>query len=236
MSFHSPRSQKIIGLREKVLKYDNLLKRWGINIVEELGCSTQGCAYLTDLGRAAKITTDWDEIRMGQWLYMAQKEGENHPSLPQVFLVRMLEPGLFLIVREALQDIEFDHPYWFDDVISEGVYHLFSGFSAEIQDGTPFGEAFGGYTIAVNMLFENVLEKANNAEYDNVWADDIDKAEEIWKSVQWLLDRNILICDILSDNWGARQDGTIVIRDLGCNTAPILDASLFLPYRPRQRY
>ena len=223
---------KIAALREKVIQYDNQIRQWGVVIVEELGCSTQGCAYETLDGKAAKITTDWDEIRLGQWLYMAQRSGLQHSSFPEIFLVRMLEPGLFLIVREELKDLEFEHPYWFDDVLSEGIYHLYSGFSAEVQDGTPYHDAFDGYALAVDMLFENVLEKANNAEYEDVWADDIDKAEEIWKSIQWLLSHNILICDIISDNWGVREDGTIVVRDLGCNTAPILDASLFLPYRP----
>jgi hypothetical protein len=232
MAFDPSHSSKIAALREKVIQYDNQIRRWGVVIVKELGCSTRGCAYQTLDGRAAKITTDWDEIRLGQWLYVAQKSGLRHKSFPDIHLVRMLEPGLFLIVREELEDLEFDHPYWFDDVLSEGVYHLFSGFSAEVQDGTSYQEAFGGYILAVNMLFENVLEKANNAEYEDVWADDIDKAEEIWKSIQWLLSHNILICDIISDNWGVREDGTIVVRDLGCNTAPILDASLFLPYRP----
>lgn len=231
MSF-SPRTHKIIELREKVIQYDNRIRQLGVEIVEELGCSTQGCAYLTSDGRAAKITTDWDEIRLGQWLYIAQKEGKNHPSLPKIYLVRMLEPGLFLIVREELSDVEFEHPYWFDDEIAEGAYHLFSGLIAEVERGTSYGDAFEGYALAISMLFSSIIDKANNAEYEDVWADDIDKAEEIWKSVRWLLDHNILICDIISDNWGVRKDGTIVIRDLGCNNAPILDPSLYLPYRP----
>jgi len=30
-----------------------------------------------------------------------------------------------------------------------------------------------------------------------------------------------------------RTNGKIVIRDLGCNTAPILEAELFLPFPPK---
>jgi len=233
MSIPSPRKRKIDSLRENVLRYSDQIQAMGVEIVEELGCSTQGCAYLTSDGQAAKITTDWDEIRFGQWLYMLQRSGETPKALPSISLVRMLKPGLFIIVREELGDLEFEHPFWFDDVISEGVYHLYQGFVAEVLGGTPYLTAFDGYVLAVNMFFKDVIDKANDAFYEDVWADDIDKAEEIWKAIQYLLSKRILICDILSENWGVREDGTIVVRDLGCNTAPILDASLYLPYSPR---
>ena len=229
----SPRTQRKIDIENRLLPYLELMNSLGVNFRQVLGCSTQGCAYTAGFGRIAKITQDWDEIRLAQWTKLYQAEGGAFKGLPEIYLVKFLEPSLFLIIREDLSDLHFDNQDWFDDNIADKVYEYYRAFVTEHNEGITYTKAFLRFKQNIKNLFNYVTQRAENADYDDVWADDIDKVYAIQECVEWLLDHNILICDVISDNWGLRADGTVVIRDLGCNTAPIMDASLFLPYPPR---
>jgi hypothetical protein len=234
-------TRKIREIKDRIDRHRPRLSFEGVDIadpIEEdanlLGCSCNGCAFRLPSGRVAKITVDWDEIRLAQWIRFHQRIGDAHPGLPIIDKVVFLESGFFLIIRENLDDVEFKDEYWYDDEIADGAYTSYSEFESNYIGGgrKSWGSLFRRYGDEVNTLYTEVIDQARHVGPDIIHPDDIDKVEQMHSVTRWLLNHQILICDIISDNWGVRDDGTVVIRDLGCNTAPILDASLYLPYPP----
>ena len=233
-------SRKIQEIKERINRHRSKLEVNGVifsdpleNDPNLLGCSCNGCAFLLSNNKVAKITVDWDEVRLAQWIYLYQKSENIHPGLPFIDKVVFLEPGFFLIIREELDDIEFIDEFWYDEEIADNAYRLYSRFEeAQLRKEQPWKALFRNYKNDINELYEEVIEQAVHVGPDIVHPDDVNKVMQMQSITKWLLDHKILICDVISDNWGVREDGSVAIRDLGCNNAPILDVSFYLPFPP----
>lgn len=179
-------------------------KELGIKVVKLLGCGSFGCVFLTSNPlEVLKITTQSNEYNFAKFLL--EHENKVNHKFPKIHKIWDLTScyskfETYAILRENIKDIkESINRSWFDDATAdlESESELYFEKNGEISKKE------------IIAIASEILEQRPGTVIEET---------QFMKLVEfygWAMEQGILITDALWENFGQRDDGELVLRDLG---------------------
>lgn len=156
-----------------------------------LGCGEFGCVFQTsDSSKVFKVGSQISEYRVAHRLITARL---THPSLPKMYVTAQLEGDYYGLVREQIQNIQFKNIDWFNNAIAD--------FEHLSEDPESCEE------LTDNAV--KVLEETPGDPHDEVLF------EKFLELAIWSYHHGITFGDLHAGNFGEREPGNLVLRDLG---------------------
>lgn len=186
------------------VSYEDLattLSRNEIQLQKYLGCGAHGYVFLTDGGDALKIQTNGEKAEFRAAKFIAQCAEQDGPeTIPETLPIihcayEFPEINCTAILREDLDDSS-SHPLW-EDLIRYNQWHSYLS---------------NGYRTTAYARLETLESKFLGNQVV------IDQVNEFRKLVDWLENKKFWFYDLHNQNWGMRKDGSLVIRDMSCNS------------------
>jgi len=174
-----------------------------ITILELIGCGDFGCVFRTaDPTKVLKIGNQWNEYHASK--YLLENNNMVNVKFPKIYTIWDLNScfpkiSLYAILRENIDNVKTINEAWFNEVTAdlEFLCERYSDTRGGITDDNVF-------EISAQILEERPGTVADELQF-----------EKLIEFYAWCIKRGILLTDTLLENFGQRDDGTLVLRDLG---------------------
>lgn len=207
-----------------------ILRKLKLNPVQELGCGDEGCAYLLDDGRVAKVSTSKWEFGNAQVVMLPQIQAIKMSQ--KIDLVKNLDTWhdnptkVTVTVREPLDDVfdEDSDEYWLTSYLTACTEHTPSATKDAIVQGEMSIREFIDEQADCMLeeldfmskhppsQIEGISRRALQVAIANVQG----FADQLLHGVAEYAEYGIFLKDLQPSNFGVRENGQLVVRDLGC--------------------
>jgi hypothetical protein len=184
-----------------------------LGITKQLGCGVQGCAYATDHGTVVKVSDSLQELRVARAFQKLK-----HRIVPVIYGTGELpsrwpvsmgrRPTTIWIEREPLNDLN----------LSDAAEAMFTGGPlAYLLNNTAMNPTWDAKRRVM-------LPKSPPVRFPpELPSRDRKLLAQLMVGFEWLKAHNVKLWDhTQSANWGLREDGSVVVRDLGAISVGVM--------------